>query len=263
LPHVNVYTSDRSPLQFGLSEIILFVTALAVAFWSHDRTMVYETTSLPDVEFWQAVQKFLSVTLMSLKLFCLMLVLKELGSGRRFVWRRGKVFLCAFGVGSVISIAGSFYIGFPRGHRIVDVARLLPQAHMLNTFTRCLDVMIVYVAIFTVFMFAAWKIHRGKWRLAFGSILLPMILAFLVVLVSRIYLYDFVSGEVPHDSFVGNMFAFAALIQGINMIAAIVLLWCCFTDQVPGDWKHWLGIFLFLLDLYAFKFLEFIAAWTS
>ena len=110
-PNQDAKESGSAPMQFGMLEILMLVTASALALWSYDQTLIFETSRPLKSELWKGILKGKILISFALSLTGAMLLVECIVKRRRFILQPGHVFLCCYGVTSLLFIFGSKYVG--------------------------------------------------------------------------------------------------------------------------------------------------------
>lgn len=243
--------------RFGLLEVILLVTASAVALWSYDYTMIFHTDLVPDSNTWRIIFRCNYFVASAVSLTGLLLLIQSLVMRRKIFVHPGHIFFYYCGLSAVVAILASFYVGYPKGNSYVEILGAgLPFAQIVDLVGRVWNVMIancVFAILF--YVFAAIK-FRGRWRFAFSGLVAHTILSLCLAMLFR---FSFVR-IIRRDPDITQLVAY--LSSAIDILALCLILFvafCCVIDRKRRDWKHWLGIALLVHGCYATRALTYVA----
>jgi len=250
---------EKEPVgfRFGLLDVMILITAAAIALWSYDFTLIFDTSQIPDSDIWKAVFQSNFLVTHTLGLTGLLLFVKAVVTRETIFRDPGHWILYSVGFSSAILIAGGLYSELPRRTNFVDLIHLpLPTEQLIGSIEQIMNVMIlVGVVALLTYLVAAFR-NRGRWRIAFSCL---AILVFLNLALASVMRFQF--GELARRDLeiTSRVLFMTTTINTLNICAAIFIAYCCVTDRQRRSWKHWFGIALLFHSWYATKALNFAA----
>lgn len=257
-PFVNPDSPNETPkgLRFGLLDIMTLVTACAIALWSYDLTVVFDTIMTPESNIWKAVFRCNHLVQQTLSLTGLLLLFQAIFMKRSRLRHPGRWILYSFGVYSMVAITSSYFLDLPKGGSFHDFLSIpIPLVHLLESVERIMLAMIFAGAFEFLFYLIATTRVRGRWRNVFLCLTALTALKLYMAWVVQTSFTELaqrnpeVTATFTHLSTAGTL-----MTAGV----AILVVYCCIADRKRRDWKHWLGVILLIQSWYATKALTFL-----
>ena len=229
----------------------MLVTASALALWSYDQTLIFETSRPLKSELWKGILKGKILISFALSLTGAMLLVECIVKRRRFILQPGHVFLCCYGVTSLLFIFGSKYVGMsPRISFFEFLQMPMPPEQLVDTLRRIFDVLIIQSAIALLFYARASTRFRGAWQFGFLLMLVSALCNVVAAALWRTSIFDILRMQPGIQGLLDAILIF----YWCTAICAILLIGfaCCvdiFRLRRQRDWKHWLGLSLLIIEL--------------
>lgn len=249
---------DQLPagIRFGVQEVMLLITAFAISFWSYDYTVIFQTARIPDSNTWKAIFRCNYLIEHTLGLIGFLLLIQTVLT-RNILRHPGYIFLYYYGFYAVAIIAASFYVGYPKGSRFVEIISSTPPTQeSIRLFGLVMNVMIANCVIALFFYITGLIKFRGRWRVTFLLLVAHTALGFYLAWIFRFSFTEIVSRNPETTQLVAGL---STTIDWLAVGTVIFVAVCCVIDRNRRDWKHWLGIVLLIYGYYGTKALIFAA----